>query len=275
MSKRPRNKAAKLIKSVSCTVYNPMKAKKSFGQHFLRNTHLTANMARDIVGHNAQNRILEVGPGKGILTKDLLGIAECFKAVELDRDMIEYLLEEEILDHQQLIQEDFLRLNLEEVYKGESFTLVGNYPYNISSQIVLKMLHNHLLIPYAMGMFQLEMARRITGSMNTKDYGSLSILTQLFYDSKIIYKVKPGDFAPPPKVHSAVVRFVRKDSLPDLSIGILEKYLRRAFAHRRKKIKNNLHTETEVEILNEMGLADLRAEQIPMDVFVELIRNIS
>jgi len=251
-----------------------MKAKKSFGQHFLKNTHLTANMALDIKAHQAHHRILEVGPGKGILTHDLLKIADRFRAVELDRDMIDYLLTEGILDESQLIREDFLKLKLEEVFEGESFTLVGNYPYNISSQIVLKMLHHHHLIPFAMGMFQLEMARRITGSMNTKDYGSLSILTQLFYDCKIIYKVKPGDFAPPPKVHSAVVRFVRKDALPDLSIEVLEKYLRRSFAHRRKKIKNNLQADPEIEILNEMELADLRAEQIPMDVFVELIRKL-
>src|SRR5690606_14353228 len=158
-----------------------MKAKKSFGQHFLKNTHLTANMARVIEEHQAQDRILEVGPGKGILTVELMKITDRFKAVELERDMISYLLSENILDENQLIQDDFLQMDLTKVFEGKSFTLTGNYPYNISSQIVLRMIYHHALIPFSMGMFQYEMAKRITGSMNTKDYGSLSILTQLFY----------------------------------------------------------------------------------------------
>ena len=252
-----------------------MKAKKSFGQHFLKNTHLTRNMAQVITSYHARDRVLEVGPGKGVLTRDLLAVAGEFKAVELDRDMIAFLLTEGILEENQLIREDFLRLDLNTVFEGKNFTLVGNYPYNISSQIVLKMIHHHHLIPFSLGMFQLEMARRITGSMNTKDYGSLAILTQLFYDCKIVYKVKPGDFAPPPRVHSAVVRFQRKEHIPDLPVRTLEKHLRRSFAHRRKKISNNLNAAGEVEILKQMDLADLRAEQIPMEVFVELIRRIS
>ena len=251
-----------------------MKAKKSFGQHFLRNTHLTANMAGVITAHQAGDRVLEVGPGRGALTKDLLPVADEFKAVELDRDMIDFLLTEGILRDDQLLRQDFLHLNLAQVFDGKSFTLVGNFPYNISSRIVLNMLYHHELIPFAMGMFQYEMARRILGTMNTKDYGSLSILSQLYYDCKMIYRVRPGDFSPPPKVQSAVVQFVRKADPPDLPVGILEKYLRRAFAHRRKKIKNNLSAEAEVEVLNEMGLADLRAEQISSDVFTELIRRL-
>ena len=250
-----------------------MKAKKSFGQHFLRNTHLTANMARVIEEHHAQDRILEVGPGKGILTRDLLKITDHFKAVELERDMISYLITEGILDGEQLIKDDFLKMDLTKVFDGKEFTLTGNYPYNISSQIVLKMIHHHFLIPFSMGMFQYEMAKRITGSMNSKDYGSLSIITQLFYDCKIIYKVKPGDFSPPPKVHSAVVQFVRKDEIPDLPVSTLEKYLRRSFSHRRKKIRNNLYTGSEQKILSDMSLTDLRAEQIPMETFVEMIRR--
>lgn len=251
-----------------------MKAKKSFGQHFLMNTHLTANVARIIQEKNAYDRILEVGPGKGILTRDLLKVASQFKAVELDRDMIDVLISENILTADQLIKEDFLRLNLTEVFQGQDFTLVGNYPYNISSQIVLKMINHHPLIPFSMGMFQYEMAKRITGSVDSKDYGSLSILTQLYYDCKIAYRVKPGNFTPPPKVHSAVVQFTRKKEFPDLPVSVLERYLRRAFNHRRKKIKNNLHSEPEQEVLSEMGLSDLRGEQIPMDVFVELIKKI-
>lgn len=252
-----------------------MKAKKSFGQHFLKNTYLTANMARVIQVQSANKYVLEVGPGKGILTRDLLNVAEEFKAVELDRDMISILLSEDILQDDQLIKEDFLRLDLNSVFDGAEFTLVGNYPYNISSQIVLKMIHHQSLIPFAMGMFQYEMAKRITGSMNTKDYGSLSILTQLYYDCKIIYKVKPGDFSPPPKVHSAVVQFIRKEHSPALPVRTLEKYLRRSFAHRRKKIKNNLHNDEEQKMLSDMGLSDLRAEQIPMEIFVELITRLA
>lgn len=251
-----------------------MKAKKSFGQHFLKNSHLTRNMAGIIASENAHERILEVGPGKGVLTRELIKIALDFKAVELDRDMINYLLSEKIIDSDQLIQADFLRLDLPQVFHGHPFTLVGNYPYNISSQIVLKMIHHHDLIPFSLGMFQLEMARRITGSVNTRDYGSLSILTQLFYDAKIVYKVKPGDFSPPPRVHSAVVKFIRKDEPPSIAVNILEKYLRKAFGHRRKKISNNLNAPLELEVLKQMGMADLRAEQIPMFDMVRLIQKL-
>lgn len=252
-----------------------MKAKKSFGQHFLKNTYLTANMAEVIQKNDSTGKILEVGPGMGVLTTELLKITDDFKAVELDRDMIDYLVEHEILTSEQLVQEDFLRLDLGQIFDGSSFSLAGNFPYNISSQIVLKMIRNHRLIPFAMGMFQLEMAQRITGRQNTKDYGSLAILTQLFYDCKIIYKVKPGDFRPPPKVHSAVVRFIRKENFPQPSVEVLEKMLRRAFSHRRKKIKNNLNAPVELEILQEMSLADLRAEQIPMDQFVVLAERLA
>lgn len=251
-----------------------MKAKKSFGQHFLKNKHLTVNMAGVVEKNDPTGKILEVGPGKGVLTVELMKIAEKFKAVELDRDMVEYLLDHEILKEDQLISEDFLQLDLEEVFDGDSFTLAGNYPYNISSRIVIKMIRNHELIPFSLGMFQYEMAKRITGKQNTKDYGSLSILTQLYYDCKIIYRVKPGDFSPPPKVHSAVVQFRRKENFPGPGVDQLEKVLRRSFAHRRKKIKNNLTTPEEQRLLKEMGLSDLRAEQIPMETFVELTERI-
>src|SRR5690625_24844 len=251
-----------------------MKAKKSFGQHFLKNKHLTVNMAGVVEKNDPTGKILEVGPGKGVLTVELMKIAEKFKAVELDRDMVEYLLDHEILKEDQLISEDFLKLDLEEVFDGDSFTLAGNYPYNISSRIVIKMIHNYELIPFSLGMFQYEMAKRITGKQNTKDYGSLSILTQLYYDCKIIYRVKPGDFSPPPKVQSAEVQFQRKDTALISPVDQLESVLRKSFSHRRKKIKNNLLAAEEQQILNEMKLADLRAEQIPMDVFVEMTKRI-
>lgn len=231
-------------------------------------------MAGVVEKNDPTGKILEVGPGKGVLTTELIKIAENFKAVELDRDMVGYLLDHEILKEDQLISQDFLKLDLRQVFDGASFTLAGNYPYNISSQIVIKMIRNHELIPFSLGMFQYEMAKRITGKQNTKDYGSLSILTQLYYDCKIIYRVKPGDFSPPPKVHSAVVQFQRKDTFPSPGVDRLEKVLRRSFLHRRKKIRNNLSTPEEQKILAEMGLSDLRAEQIPMETFIELTERL-
>src|SRR5690625_7399257 len=116
------------------------------------------------------------------------------------------------------------------------------------------MIHNYELIPFSLGMFQYEMAKRITGKQNTKDYGSLSILRQLYYDCKIIYRVKPGDFSPPPKVQSAVVQFQRKDTALLPPVDQLETVLRTSFSHRRKKIKNNLMAVEEQQILNQMKL---------------------
>jgi len=231
-------------------------------------------MAGVVKKNDATGKILEVGPGKGVLTEELMKIADDFKAVELDQDMIDYLLDHGILEPHQLISQDFLKLDLSEVFAGKSFTLAGNYPYNISSRIVIKMVRNHNLIPFSLGMFQYEMAKRITGQQNTKDYGSLSILTQLYYDCKIVYRVKPGDFSPPPKVQSAVVQFQRKDQFPSPDVEQLESVLRKSFSHRRKKIKNNLTSPEEQQVLRQMDLSDLRAEQIPMDVFVEMTERI-
>lgn len=247
-----------------------MKAKKSFGQHFLKNTFLTANMAKIIDDWEEVPNLLEVGPGKGVLTRDLLKLGKNFKAVELDKDMVAYLTENHILSEDQLIEHDILKLDLEKVFNGNSFLLVGNFPYNISSRIVIKMLMNKDLIPAGLGMFQYEMARRIAGKVNTKDYGSLAILTQTYYDVKMVYKVKPGDFSPPPNVLSAVVKFDRKPEDPGIGFKALEKVVRSAFAHRRKKLRNNFSDPLHRAVSEEMGLGDLRGEQVERHLFVEM-----
>ncbi|WP_236973944.1 16S rRNA (adenine(1518)-N(6)/adenine(1519)-N(6))-dimethyltransferase RsmA [Membranihabitans maritimus] len=251
-----------------------MKAKKSFGQHFLKNTYLTANMAKIVSEWNHVPNLLEVGPGRGILTKELIRLDKKFRAVELDRDMIAYLKDQHLLADNELIEQDILKLDMKEVFQGEPFLLVGNFPYNISSRIVIKMLQNKNLIPAGLGMFQYEMAKRIVGKVNTKDYGSLAILTQVFYDAKIVYKVKPGDFSPPPNVLSAVVRFERKNEDPGISFHSLEKVVRSAFTHRRKKLRNNFSDPVLKQKAEEMNLNDLRGEQVKMETFVDLAKKV-
>ncbi|GAA5220217.1 16S rRNA (adenine(1518)-N(6)/adenine(1519)-N(6))-dimethyltransferase RsmA [Membranihabitans marinus] len=251
-----------------------MRAKKSFGQHFLKNTHVIDKMIAVIDGWVDTNHILEVGPGKGVLTMSAKNLGKEFKAVELDRDMVEYLHDNDILGIDQLIADDVLELNFREVFEGQPFILIGNFPYNISSKIVVKMISQNDLVPHGLGMFQYEMAQRINGKMNTKDYGSLAILTQSFYDCTIIFKVKPGDFSPPPNVMSAVVRFNRKAELPSFSYRTLEKIVRAAFAHRRKKLRNNFFNPDYKVLMEELKIGDLRAEQVPIEVFHEMAKAI-
>lgn len=244
-----------------------MKAKKSFGQHFLKSPHVIQKMTALIKHQSTVNHILEVGPGKGILTQAVVGLDMNFKVVELDRDMVAYLLEHQIVSEDQILFNDILKVDFSTLFNGAEFLCIGNFPYNISSKIVIKLVASHAFVPWGLGMFQYEMGKRITGTLGSKDYGSLAILTQSYFDVGMEFKVKPGDFSPPPKVMSAVVSFSRKEVLPSFPYQTLEKLLRSAFAHRRKKLKNNLTLPIYLPLLDQFDIADLRAEQVPIEVY--------
>ncbi|MBK7095119.1 MAG: hypothetical protein IPH57_08755 [Saprospiraceae bacterium] len=157
--------------------------------------------------------VLEIWPGKGVLTKYLFEKMIRFNSVESDIDMIEYLHTHYPGIDIHLIYKDFLKLSFDDIFPEEQFVLFGNFPYNISSQIIFKMIENYKRVPVLIGMFQKEVAERIVAQPGNKDYGILSVLTQAHYDGKIIYKVKPGSFSPPPKVDSSVIRLERKKIL--------------------------------------------------------------
>lgn len=185
-----------------------VRPKKNLGQHFLTDLHVAERIA-DTVDACPQLPVLEVGPGMGVLTQYLLPKDREVKVVEIDRESVAYLLERwpELRDN--ILGEDFLRMDLNTVFDGKPFVLTGNYPYDISSQIFFKMLDYKELIPCCTGMIQKEMAERIAARPGTKSYGILSVLLQRWYDVEYLFTVEPGVFNPPPKVRSAVVRMTR------------------------------------------------------------------
>lgn len=252
-----------------------MRAKKSYGQHFLTQPAIAEQIAFALDEHCAHGRVLEIGPGKGILTTYLARRFPGFKAVEADRDMISYLISHhpEWADH--LISEDFMKLDLPRVFDGQSFQLVGNFPYNISSQIVIRMIEHRDLIPELVGMFQREVARRIVSGPGNKDYGILSVLTQAWYEGTYLFTVDRGSFQPPPKVQSGVIRLVRKAD-PELGCDPVRfvTVVKTAFGQRRKMMRNTLRGLCEDPGLLEDPIFQERPEQLDVAAFVSLTNRL-
>ncbi|RMD73315.1 MAG: 16S rRNA (adenine(1518)-N(6)/adenine(1519)-N(6))-dimethyltransferase RsmA [Bacteroidetes bacterium] len=245
-----------------------VKAKKSYGQHFLTNHHIARRIARSLQGSGP---VLEVGPGKGMLTQYLLELGRPLKVVEADPDMVAWL-ETHFPDlGPHIIAADFLEVPLDEVFDGQAFSLVGNFPYNISSQIVFHMLDYRQHVPEMVGMFQLEMARRIVAGPGSKEYGVISVLTQAWYEGKLLFQVSKGNFNPPPKVQSAVIRLERKE---DAALGCDEALFRTVvktvFNQRRKMLRNTVKSLVPPGTSLEHELMTRRPEQLSLDEFVAL-----
>jgi 16S rRNA (adenine1518-N6/adenine1519-N6)-dimethyltransferase len=251
-----------------------VKPKKHLGQHFLTDQNIAQRTAELALKCDNTN-VLEIGPGKGILTKHLLKLPnKIINAIEIDHESTEFLQSNQIIQKPQLIEGDFLNLQINQLFP-EPFILIGNFPYNISSQIVFKMLENHRLIPFMAGMFQKEVAYRIASPPGSKEYGILSVLTQAFYDVKVEFKIAPGAFFPPPKVDSAVISCKHK---PNPEIGCNEKKLfdvvKTAFNQRRKTLSNSLHKYNLKEAFLNHPFAKLRPENLSVGQFIELTQYI-
>ena len=249
-----------------------MKAKKSYGQHFLKEDHIAKKIADALIHTSEYQNILEVGPGKGMLTK-FLQQYESFhkKYVEADRDMVEYLNEMYPQISEDIVFNDFLKVNLMELFDGP-FAMIGNFPYNISSQIVFRVLKYRDQIPEMVGMFQREVAQRIVAGPNTKEYGILSVLAQAFYDATYLFTVKAGSFNPPPKVQSAVIRLSRRkdfDQLP-CSYSTLKTVVKVTFGTRRKMLRNSLKSFLSKEELFADPFYERRPESLSVKEFIEL-----
>lgn len=251
------------------------KAKKSYGQHFLINEPVAERIATALQMTDTIKNVLEIGPGKGVLTKYLLQQDINLKVVEADRDMVQYLQENFPALDGKIIFLDFLKLNMHKVFDGEPFLLIGNYPYNISSQIIFKMLRAKELIPEMVGMFQKEVSDRIIAPHGNKTYGVLSVLTQAYYSGKTVVKVQPGSFSPPPKVMSSVIRLVRQ---PCIDLPCSERMLRlvvkQAFGQRRKMLRNTLKSLVHDQDLLESELFTKRPEQLSLQDFISLSTTI-
>lgn len=248
-----------------------MKAKKSFGQHFLTNTSTAQKIVAALDTSGSTKNVLEIGPGKGILTRYLLSLDINLKVVEADKDMVAYLKETYPQLTSNIIFLDFLKLNLGKVFDHQPFLLIGNYPYNISSQILIKMLNHRKYIPQMVGMFQKEVAERIVAPHGSKTYGVLSVLVQAFYSGRIIMRVSPGAFFPPPKVHSAVICLERKK---EQSLGCDERLFRQivkiSFNQRRKMLRNSLKSVVRNGKLLEDDFFTHRPEQLSLEQFIHL-----
>lgn len=248
-----------------------MKAKKSFGQHFLTNESIAKKIANSLMMAGQIKNVLEIGPGKGVLTKYLAEQNINLKVVEADKDMVQYLTSNKILGDNQIIFLDFLKLNMQKVFDGEPFLMIGNYPYNISSQILFKMANAKELVPEMVGMFQKEVADRVVAPPGSKTYGVISVLVQAYYEGKTIIDVGPNSFSPPPKVQSSVIRLVRKENsaLP-CDDRLFRNVVKTAFNQRRKMLRNTLKPLFGEESLMNDAYFMQRPEQLSVQDFVDI-----
>ena len=263
-----------------------VRPKKNLGQHFLVDLSIAQRIADTVDAPFPDLPVLEVGPGMGVMTQFLTRKERPLKVVEIDRESVDYLTANHIVDAQQIIAGDFLRMDLSEVFGGQTFVLTGNYPYDISSQIFFKMLDNKDLIPCCTGMIQHEVALRMAAQPGNKQYGILSVLIQAWYDVEYLFTVPPDVFNPPPKVQSAVIRMVR-NKVAD--IGCDEQLFRRVvkttFNQRRKMLRVSLKQllKPDSSLLDPSSdvnrqysqFLTLRPEQLSIAQFVELTNLIA
>ena len=227
--------------------------KKKLGQHFLTDMSIASDIA-DTIDVEPTLPVLEIGPGMGALTQFLLKKKRELRVVEIDDESSRYLKEHFPLLRGSIIEDDFLKMELGNLFGGKPFVLTGNYPYNISSQIFFKMLDYRDLIPCCTGMLQKEVAERLTSAPGKKSYGILSVLLQAWYDTEYLFTVPESVFNPPPKVKSAVVRF-RRNETTDLGCNekLFKRIVKATFNQRRKMLRSSLR-QLFAQLDNESGL---------------------
>ncbi|MBQ4818916.1 16S rRNA (adenine(1518)-N(6)/adenine(1519)-N(6))-dimethyltransferase RsmA [Aquimarina sp. MMG016] len=256
-----------------------VKAKKHLGQHFLKDENIAKKIGDTLTLRGYQN-VIEIGPGMGVLTKYILQKDIHVTAMDLDTESIEYLNTSFPLEYSeairksksfQVLEADFLKFDLSTLFPGEQFAITGNFPYNISSQIVFKTIENRDRIPEFTGMFQKEVAQRICEKEGSKTYGILSVLTQVFYDAEYLFTVPPGVFNPPPKVDSGVLRLTRKENntLP-CDVKLFFKVVKTAFGQRRKTLRNSLKVFQLSDEIRALEILSKRPEQLSVNQFIEL-----
>lgn len=252
-----------------------VKPKKFLGQHFLTDLKVASNIA-DTVDACPDIPVLEVGPGMGVLTQYILKKDRPFKVVEIDSESVPYLQEHfpELGDN--IIEADFLQLDLNTMFDGKPFVLTGNYPYNISSQIFFKMVEHKELIPCCTGMIQKEVAERMAAKPGSKTYGVLSVLIQAWYDVEYLFTVHENVFNPPPKVKSAVIRLTRnkKENL-GCDEALFRRIVKTVFTMRRKMMRNGMKqiVGKDSPLLND-PIFNLRPEQLSVEDFINLTNRV-
>jgi 16S rRNA (adenine1518-N6/adenine1519-N6)-dimethyltransferase len=270
-----------------------IKPQKSYGQHFLKDENVLKAIANAIKqqpphppkgGFSTSEAnppfggwggLIEIGPGMGALTRYLIEIGAPLTCIEVDKRCVEYLRQNYLSKSEvfKLIEADFLKVDLNKIIDDEAI-IVGNFPYNISSQIIFKILDVYKKVPTVVGMFQKEVAERLAAKHGNKTYGITSILTQLVYDVEVLFDIPPESFAPPPKVISSVIRLTRKKNIPqDLNYPLFKSIVKTSFNQRRKMMRSSLKQLADKTLLQD-AYFDLRPEQLSVEDFIALTQKI-
>ncbi len=251
-----------------------VRAKKHLGQHFLNDESIAKRIADGLTWENFQE-VLEIGPGMGVLTKYILQEKKKISVVEIDTESVEYLRDNYALFYSdfKIYEEDFLKMDFKKF--PDQIAVLGNFPYNISTQIIFKVLEEREQVPEVVGMFQKEVAERIAAPKGNKIYGILSVLAQAYYEVEYLFTVNENVFTPPPKVKSGVIRMKRFREHLDLDEKKFFQVVKAGFNQRRKTLRNALKPIGIPEELNDHEFLNLRAEQLGVDEFIELTKLMS
>ena len=255
-----------------------VRAKKHLGQHFLTDKRIAEKIVAGLAPSEQKKFVLEVGPGMGILTDFLVEDSNLhLKVVDIDTESIAYLENKYPTLTNDIISADFLKLPLDKVFENANkISIIGNFPYNISSQILFHAIDYAEVVDEIVGMFQKEVAERVASAPGSKEYGILSVLVQAYYKVDYMFTVAPGVFNPPPKVKSGVIKAVRRtdDVFQGVDEKIFKSIVKMGFNQRRKTLRNALRSYLKTDIINN-PVFDLRAERLSVDDFVQLTKLIS
>ncbi len=254
-----------------------VKAKKHLGQHFLNDPNIARNIVEALRLPDGVKHVLEIGPGMGVLTQTLLLHPEYETAVvEIDRDSVAYLHKHYPALEDRIYSQDFLKMDLTALYGEQPLSIIGNFPYNISSQIYFQILAHRQQVRESVGMLQKEVADRLATGPGSKTYGILSVLLQAFYDIEYLFTVPPHVFSPPPKVQSAVIRLTRnKTEQLACDEKLFFRVVKQAFSTRRKTLRNALKPFGMLPETTTDAVFDLRAEQLSVADFVDLTNRVA
>ncbi len=251
-----------------------VRAKKNLGQHFLVDTFIAHNIVNSLSGDYLD--VLEVGPGMGALTSILLeNDVYRLHVVEIDQESVAYLEQHLPQLRGRIWQENFLKMDFDKIF-SQPFSIIGNFPYNISSQILFKILDEKDKVPEVVGMFQKEVAERIASAAGNKSYGILSVLLQAFYDIEYLFTVNENAFNPPPKVKSAVIRLKRNQVQHlDCDEKIFKQIVKTAFNQRRKMLRNSLKNICFEEDFTKKRIFDQRPETLSVADFIYITQHVT
>lgn len=249
-----------------------VRAKKHLGQHFLKDENIARQIVEALSWKN-YDEVLEIGPGMGVLTQFLIKEEKPISVVEIDTESVEYLAKH--YPELKIYSEDFLKMDIPKNFGDRSLSIMGNFPYNISSQIVFKIIENRIQVPEMVGMFQKEVAERICSKEGSKVYGIISVLTQAFYKAEYLFTVSENVFNPPPKVKSGVIRLTRYREKLDVDDKLFFTVVKTAFNQRRKTLRNALKSLDIIPKEVDDVTLNLRAEQLSVEDFIELTAKIA